>query len=75
VVANILANPLKVMAPMLSGRVKPGGKLILSGVLATQVEEVTAAYAPFIQLSVWAEHEGWVALAGQLPPGPESGQA
>lgn len=75
VVANILANPLKVMAPMLSGRVRPGGKLILSGVLATQVEEVTAAYAPFIALSVWAEHEGWVALAGHLPPGPQSGQA
>jgi ribosomal protein L11 methyltransferase len=72
VVANILANPLKLMAPMLSGRVNPGGKLVLSGVLATQVDEVTAAYAPFIALSVWAEHEGWVALAGHLPSGPES---
>ncbi|WP_076593380.1 50S ribosomal protein L11 methyltransferase [Herminiimonas arsenitoxidans] len=72
VVANILANPLKLMAPMLSGRVNPGGKLVLSGVLATQVDEVTAAYAPFIALSVWAEHEGWVALAGHLPSSPES---
>jgi ribosomal protein L11 methyltransferase len=72
VVANILANPLKLMAPMLSGRVNPGGKLVLSGVLATQVDEVTAAYSPFIALSVWAEHEGWVALAGHLPSGPES---
>lgn len=64
VVANILANPLKLMAPMLAGRVNPGGQLVLSGVLATQVDEVAAAYAPFIALTVWAEHEGWVALAG-----------
>lgn len=72
VVANILANPLKLMAPMLAGRIKPGGRLVLSGVLATQVEEVAAAYAPFLTLTVWAEHEGWVALAGQLSPQAES---
>ena len=67
VVTNILANPLKLMAPMLAGRVKPGGQLILSGILATQVEELTAIYRPHIELSVWREHEGWVALAGTLP--------
>jgi ribosomal protein L11 methyltransferase len=67
VVANILSSPLKLMAPMLSGRVAPGGSLILSGVLSRQAEEVAAAYAPYIQLSVWAEHEGWVALSGRLP--------
>jgi ribosomal protein L11 methyltransferase len=66
VVANILSSPLKLMAPMLSGRVAPGGSLILSGVLARQAEEVAAAYAPFIQLGVWAELDGWVALHGQL---------
>jgi ribosomal protein L11 methyltransferase len=65
VVANILSSPLKLMAPMLSGRVADGGALVLSGVLARQAEEVAAAYAPFIQLSVWAEHEGWVALHGR----------
>ncbi|WP_374520608.1 50S ribosomal protein L11 methyltransferase [Undibacterium squillarum] len=65
VVANILSSPLKLMAPMLSGRVAPGGSLVLSGVLARQAEEVAAAYAPFIELTVWAEHEGWVALSGQ----------
>ncbi|MGO4475439.1 50S ribosomal protein L11 methyltransferase [Massilia sp. 2TAF26] len=64
VVANILSSPLKLMAPMLSGRVAPGGALILSGVLARQAEEVAAAYAPFIKLSVWAELDGWVALHG-----------
>ena len=66
VVANILSSPLKVMAPMLAGRVAPGGFLILSGVLARQAEEVAAAYSPFIKLNVWAEQDGWVALQGQL---------
>lgn len=65
VVANILSSPLKLMAPMLSGRVKAGGALVLSGVLARQADEVTAAYAPFIDLSVWQEREGWVALHGR----------
>ena len=66
VVANILSSPLKLMAPMLAGRVAPGGALILSGVLARQAEEVAAAYAPYIQLGVWAEQDGWVALHGRL---------
>jgi ribosomal protein L11 methyltransferase len=66
VVANILSSPLKVMAPMLAGRVAPNGALILSGVLARQAEEVAEAYAPYIKLGVWAEQDGWVALHGQL---------
>ncbi len=67
VAANILSGPLKLMAPMLCGRVAPGGALVLSGVLARQADEVIAAYASRITLSVWAEREGWVALAGRLP--------
>ncbi len=66
VVANILSSPLKLMAPMLAGRVAPGGALILSGVLARQAEEVAEAYAPFIKLGVWAEQDGWVALHGRM---------
>ncbi len=66
VAANILSGPLKLMAPMLCGRVKPGGALVLSGVLARQADEVIAAYASRLRLSVWAEREGWVALAGRL---------
>jgi ribosomal protein L11 methyltransferase len=66
VVANILSSPLKLMAPMLAGRVAAGGALILSGVLARQADEVAAAYAPFIKLGVWAEQDGWVALHGRL---------
>lgn len=68
VAANILSGPLKLMAPMLCGRVAPGGALVLSGVLARQADEVIAAYAPHIALSVWGEREGWVALAGRKEP-------
>ncbi|MES2016588.1 MAG: 50S ribosomal protein L11 methyltransferase [Pseudomonadota bacterium] len=77
VVANILSSPLKLMAPMLAGRVAPGGALILSGVLARQAEEVAEAYAPYIKLGVWAEQDGWVALHGRLGSGtvpPARGQ-
>jgi ribosomal protein L11 methyltransferase len=67
VVANILSSPLKLMAPMLFSRVAAGGYLVLSGVLARQADEVAAAYAPFIAMTVWAERDGWVALAGRAP--------
>lgn len=66
VLANILSGPLKLMAPMLCGRITAGGALVLSGVLAQQADEVIAAYAPFLSLSVWAERDGWVALTGVL---------
>ncbi len=65
VVANILSNPLKVLAPMLAGRVEPGGSLVLSGVLERQAGEVAAAYAPWIALEVWRARDGWVCLAGR----------
>jgi ribosomal protein L11 methyltransferase len=64
VVANILSNPLKLMASMLCSKVKPGGRIALSGVLARQAEEVAAVYAPYIEIDVWREHEGWVCLTG-----------
>lgn len=62
VVANILTNPLCVLAPALAAHVRPGGQLILSGILATQVEQVRAAYAPWLALSVGATLDGWVRL-------------
>ncbi|PLC50423.1 50S ribosomal protein L11 methyltransferase [Pollutimonas subterranea] len=65
VVANILSNPLKVLAPMLSGRVAPGGHLVLSGVLERQAREVAQAYAPWLVMDVWRAREGWVCLHGQ----------
>lgn len=64
VVANILTNPLKVMAPALAARVRPGGQLTLSGILKSQADVVIAAYAPFIQIGVWRCEEGWVCLSG-----------
>ena len=65
VVANILTNPLCVLAPLLAGRVARGGRIALSGVLAAQAEMVIAAYEPLIALRVGAEHDGWVRLEGQ----------
>ncbi|SFH98887.1 ribosomal protein L11 methyltransferase [Collimonas sp. OK307] len=66
VVANILSGPLKLMAPMLCSRIAAGGSLTLSGVLAEQADDVIAAYAQWIPLTVWAEQDGWVALSGSL---------
>jgi ribosomal protein L11 methyltransferase len=65
VVANILTNPLCVLAPLLVGRLAPGGRIALSGVLAAQAELVIAAYAPLIGLRVGAERDGWVRLEGR----------
>lgn len=65
VVANILTNPLCVLAPLLVGRLAPGGRIALSGVLAAQAELVIAAYAPLIALRVGAERDGWVRLEGE----------
>lgn len=67
VVANILSNPLKLMAAMLCARVRPGGRLILSGVLERQAEEVAAAYASAVPLTVWRARDGWVCLHGVKP--------
>jgi ribosomal protein L11 methyltransferase len=64
VVANILSNPLKLMASMLSSKVKAGGRLALSGILARQAEEVARVYQQWIDIAVWREHEGWVCLTG-----------
>jgi ribosomal protein L11 methyltransferase len=64
VMANILANPLQVLAPALVNKMKVGGKIVLSGVLARQAEEVIATYSQWLELSVWKESEGWVCLHG-----------
>jgi ribosomal protein L11 methyltransferase len=68
VIANILANPLQVLAPALIARLKPGGQLVLSGILERQVDEVIASYQNSLQLSVWGIDEGWVCLIGKLSP-------
>lgn len=65
VIANILTNPLCVLAPLLAGRVARSGQLALSGVLESQAEMVVAAYAPLIALEVGAVRDGWVRLEGR----------
>jgi ribosomal protein L11 methyltransferase len=67
VMANILANPLQVLAPALVNKMRPGGKIVLSGVLERQADEVIATYSQWLSLSVWKESEGWVCLHGTLP--------
>jgi ribosomal protein L11 methyltransferase len=69
-VANILANPLVLLAPALAARVREGGRIVLSGILAPQAGAVAAAYAPWFIISVWDGDDGWVALAGTRRPDP-----
>jgi ribosomal protein L11 methyltransferase len=64
VVANILANPLQLLAPLLAGRVAPGGSIVLSGILEAQAASVAAAYERWFTITAWGTHDGWVALAG-----------
>jgi ribosomal protein L11 methyltransferase len=64
VIANILANPLKVLAPMLASRCRLGGQIALSGILSDQASEVERCYSPWIAFAPPAEAEGWVCLSG-----------
>jgi ribosomal protein L11 methyltransferase len=64
VVANILANPLKVLAPILAEHCGRGGHIALSGILADQAEDVERCYAPWIAFTPPEEEEGWVCLSG-----------
>lgn len=68
VVANILTNPLCVLAPAIAARVAPGGKVALSGVLLSQAEQVIEAWAPYLSLQLGASTDGWARLEGQRPP-------
>lgn len=65
VVANILTNPLCVLAPLLTGRTRVGGLLALSGILASQVAQVQEAYRPAFDLEFRTEREGWALLTGR----------
>ena len=64
VVANILANPLRMLGEMLAGRTKTGGRIVLSGILAEQVEEMSAIYAQWFELSPAQLEQGWACLSG-----------
>ncbi|MGN1055840.1 MAG: 50S ribosomal protein L11 methyltransferase [Comamonas sp.] len=65
VLANILATPLKVLAPLLVSHVQAGGHLVLAGILERQADELKEAYAPYIQLQVADSEDGWVLMTAQ----------
>jgi ribosomal protein L11 methyltransferase len=64
VVANILANPLELLAPLLAQRVADGGRIVLSGILESQANAVAAAYAQWFNMKLWARECDWVVLVG-----------
>lgn len=65
VLANILASPLKLLAPLLYGHVAPGGWLVLAGLLDRQAEDIATVYAPYLTLNVLDSEDGWSLMAGQ----------
>lgn len=67
VLANILATPLKVLAPLLCGHVAAGGWLVLAGILERQAQELTTAYAPYLDLQVADRESGWVLMTARCP--------
>jgi len=74
VVANILANPLTLLAPALALRVRAGGRIALSGILEPQADAVAAAYARWFTIRSWKSRDGWVLLAGERRRGDEHGR-
>lgn len=72
VVANILATPLKLLAPLLCGHVQEDGHLVLAGILARQAEELKTAYAPWLTLEVSDEEDGWILMTAHRPRTPAS---
>jgi ribosomal protein L11 methyltransferase len=66
VLANILASPLKVLAPLLCGHVAKGGHLVLAGILERQTDELKEAYAPYAKLSVADTRDGWVLMTAAI---------
>lgn len=67
VVANILSNPLRVLAPAICAHVRSGGRLALSGILREQAEEIIAIYAQWLPMQVADTREDWVCLSGIKP--------
>lgn len=65
VLANILATPLKLLAPLLCEHVAPGGHLVLAGILERQADELKSAYAPWLALEVSDAEDGWILMTAQ----------
>lgn len=65
VLANILATPLKVLAPLLCAHVQSGGHLVLAGILERQADELKQAYAPWLALDVADAEDGWILMTAR----------
>ena len=65
--ANILATPLRLLAPLLCSHVAPGGDLVLAGILERQADELKAAYAPWLALEVSDAQDGWILMTAAAP--------
>ncbi len=65
VLANILAQPLKLLAPLLGAHLAPGAPLVLAGILERQADELRAAYAPWCAIEVADQEDGWVLMTGK----------
>lgn len=65
VLANILATPLKLLAPLLCSHLAPGGHLVLAGILERQADELKTAYAPWLELEVSDTEDGWILMTAR----------
>jgi len=68
VVANILSNPLRILAPLLAGFTRSGGRIALAGILTQQAQSVGEAYSPWFEIGPFSEKDGWTCLAGVRKP-------
>jgi ribosomal protein L11 methyltransferase len=66
VLANILATPLRMLAPLLTSHLAPGGSLVLAGILDRQADELIEAYAPAVRLGVTDCEDGWILMTARL---------
>jgi ribosomal protein L11 methyltransferase len=62
--ANILCGPLCELAPRFAALTRPGGRIVLAGLLESQAGEVTRAHSPWFDIAPFASRDGWTALAG-----------
>jgi len=65
VVANILTNPLRLLAPLLAGSAKQGGQIVLSGILEAQAQDVMNIYQQWFDLNAPIFEDGWTCLSGR----------
>jgi len=67
VLANILAKPLELLAPLLASHLDRDADLVLSGILERQADELRAAYAPYCKLDIAEREDGWVLMSARAP--------